>query len=208
MSKKPVNFYQGAKGTFKDEIIGSTSGEVTVYKATHTYEEIKQAIADGFVPYCVIKEGETGVGYYYLIYDNTTLEQTRLTFDGNTEQVVIKVNNEVTIEDKESGGSGGESGGTGVFLVTFVDGDTVTCDKTLQEINAAYTEGNIIIARFVYIEDGESFPINPPMGCSELSSNMACFYCMYSNNGDFRARTIEYYPVGISIYDKSMSTGE
>lgn len=108
----------------------------------------------------------------------------------------------------EGGGEGGGDGGAGVFLVTFVDGDTLTCDKTLQEINAAYAAGNLIMARFVYIKDGETFPINPQMPCSALEPDMACFYCVYTSNGKFFVRSIEYNVLGISVYEKGLDTGE
>lgn len=109
MSKKPVNFYQGAKGTFEVEIIPNETiidgGTVIGYKATHTFAEIKQAIADGFLPYCVIKGDQT---VYHILYNyNDSDDSGHVMFTSEVGIITIRYNNTVKVEEKESGGSGG-----------------------------------------------------------------------------------------------------
>lgn len=160
MSNKPVNFYQGAKGTFRIDIVSHTVEGETVRKATHTYEEIKQAIEDGFLPYCVMKSN-TGVDYFYLIYESDTL-----VFDGDIEQVTILDNDKVAVVEKESGdsGGGGEGGDTGtrdsyiVFLsqndiLVYQDGET---DVPLLPSDIPSDNGLISIT---YVEPDSETPL-------------------------------------------------
>lgn len=57
MSNKPVNFYHGAKGTFKIKLWMQNNS----YVKDHSFKEIKQALNDGFLPYIV----DTETGSYY-----------------------------------------------------------------------------------------------------------------------------------------------
>lgn len=101
MSKKPVNFYQGAKGTYRIDIIETEGGT----KATHAFNEIKQAIEDGFLPYCVTDDG-VDREYHLLDMYSDDDDGQYFVFNSELEYIEISNSNNVTITQKDSGGSG------------------------------------------------------------------------------------------------------
>lgn len=158
MSKKPVNFYQGAKGTFEIEIIPNETivdGEsVITFKATHTFAEIKQAIADGFLPYCVIKGNQA---IYHILYNyNDSDDSGHVMFTSEAGVISIRYNNTVKVEEKESGGSD-DSGGI-MYINSLPPSDenkTLTPDKTFAEVREALSNGILPVYRYVLL---------PPIG--------------------------------------------
>lgn len=138
MSKKPVNFYQGAKGTFRIDIVKRMihPSLPMMTRATHTYDEIKQAIEDGFIPYCIFKDGPSD-SYYYL---SAKEGSTNLHFIGEYDDVIIDSDG-VEIREKESGDSGGS------VPQLLHDLKTISYTKTTQTTIPANASTSVTLTR-------------------------------------------------------------
>lgn len=194
MSKKPVNFYQGAKGTFRIDLIGNDDA----LKVTHTYKEIMQAIKDGFIPYFI---RETDRVYYYFL---NSYSDATLIFSGETEDIIIDNYNTITIYEKESGGSGGSDGGAFEIVgiagmdITYSAQDIAPGNNNIQcTMRDDYSVGvwpptyDDFYTSNIYGTDFTSFPgcivnecvINPPIG----ENTGSCVINVYNPDSVFGA---------------------
>lgn len=111
------------KGTFEIDVIAHAGlDDAVLYKATHTYEEIKQAIEDGFLPYVTQKQGDV-TEYFHLCADShSEMLGTSISFSNASFYVTISRDDMVNVYPLVYG-----SGGSDLQNVWIDRTDVIEC---------------------------------------------------------------------------------